>query len=478
MINWKSMYYPLLPVPCPLFPVPYNMFDKVLIANRGEIAVRIIRACQELGIRTVVAYSQADRDSLAVRLADEAVCVGPGAPARSYLNPPALVSAALITGCEAIHPGYGFLAENPYFAEICGECQLAFVGPSPEAIRLMGDKAIARQTMRAAGLPVISGSEGALRGLDEAQELAREIGYPVLLKAVAGGGGRGMRLVQDEAELARTFATARAEAEAAFSQGDLYMERYLAGMRHVEVQVLADHHGHAIHLGERDCSIQRRHQKIIEEGPSPAVSPELRARMGEAALRGIEAIAYANAGTIEFLLAPDGQFYFIEMNTRIQVEHPVTEMITGLDLVKWQLRITAGERLTVAQKDVRIRGHAIECRINAEDPDRDFLPSAGEVEFFLPPGGPGVRIDSHLYAGYTPPGVYDSLLAKVITWGENRAEALARMRRALSECIITGVTTTLPFQLTLLSDPAFQRGEFDLSFLPALMQRQKGWGPP
>jgi acetyl-CoA carboxylase biotin carboxylase subunit len=449
------------------------MFDKVLIANRGEIAVRIVRACQELGVRAVVAYSQADRDSLAVRLADEAVCIGPAAPARSYLNPPALISAALITGCEAVHPGYGFLSENPYFAEICAECKLTFIGPTPAAIRLMGDKATARQTMCAAGLPVIPGSEGTLRGLDEAQDLAREIGYPVVLKAVAGGGGRGMRMVQDETELGRAFPTARAEAEAAFGQGDLYMERYLTGMRHVEVQVLADGHGHAIHLGERDCSIQRRHQKIIEEGPSPAVSAALRDAMGDAALIGVRAIDYSNAGTIEFLLGPDGHFYFMEMNTRIQVEHPVTELITGIDLVKWQLHIAADERLTLAQKDVRIRGHAVECRINAEDPARDFLPSAGEVEFFLPPGGPGVRVDSHLYAGYTPPGAYDSLLAKVITWGEDRAEALARMRRALSECIITGVTTTMPFQLELLRDPVFERGEFDLDYLPALMQRWK-----
>jgi acetyl-CoA carboxylase biotin carboxylase subunit len=385
-----------------------------------------------------------------------------------------LISAALITGCDAIHPGYGFLSENAYFAEICGECKLTFIGPSPEAIRLMGDKAMARRTMREAGMPIIPGSDGALRNIDEAQDLAREIGYPVLLKAVAGGGGRGMRVVQDEGELQRAYPTARAEAEAAFGQGDLYMERYLTGMRHVEVQVLADAYGHAIHLAERDCSIQRRHQKIIEEGPSPAVSEDLRAGMGAAALRGVDAIGYVNAGTMEFLLGPDGRFYFMEMNTRIQVEHPVTEMIAGLDLVKWQLRIAARERLTVTQKDVRIRGHAIECRINAEDPTRDFLPSAGEVEFFLPPAGPGVRVDSHLYAGYTPPGIYDSLLAKVITWGVNRDEALARMRRALSECIITGVTTTLPFQLKLLSEPAFQRGEVDLSFLPALMQREKG----
>ena len=449
------------------------MFHKVLIANRGEIAVRIVRACQELGVRAVVAYSQADRYSLAVRLADEAVCIGPGAPARSYLNPPALISAALITGCDAVHPGYGFLSENAYFAEICGQCQLTFIGPSPESIRLMGDKAVARQTMRGAGLPMIPGSEGVLRSLDEAIDLAHEIGYPVLLKAVAGGGGRGMRVVQDEGELLKAFPTARAEAEAAFGQGDLYMERYLTGMRHVEIQVLADHHGNAIHLGERDCSIQRRHQKIIEEGPSPIVSAELRARMGELAVQGIRSINYANAGTLEFLLGPDGQFYFMEMNTRIQVEHPVTEMITGVDLVKWQLRIASGERLTLTQKDVRIRGHAIECRINAEDPMRDFLPSGGEVEYFLPPGGPGVRVDSHLYAGYALPGVYDSMIAKIIAYGETRDEAITRMRRALGECVITGVTTTMPFQLTLMSDPTFQQGTFDLSFLPKFMERQK-----
>ncbi|KAB8144539.1 acetyl-CoA carboxylase biotin carboxylase subunit [Chloroflexia bacterium SDU3-3] len=450
------------------------MLKKVLIANRGEIAVRIVRACQELGIETVVAYSQADRDSLAVRLADESVCIGPASPARSYLNPPALISAALITGCDAVHPGYGFLSENAYFAEICAQCQLTFIGPSPEAIRLMGDKAIARETMKRAGVPVIPGSDGVLRSVEEAQEIAAQIGFPVLLKAVAGGGGRGMRVVQEEGELARAYATARAEAESAFGNGDLYMERYLTGMRHVEMQVLADQYGNAIHLGERDCSVQRRHQKIIEESPSPAVSPELRERMGEAALRGVRSIGYVNAGTLEFLLGPDGQFYFMEMNTRIQVEHPVTEMVTGLDLLRWQLLIASGERLTLSQKDVRIRGHAIECRINAEDPDRDFLPSGGEIEFYLPPGGPGVRVDSHIYSGYTPPGVYDSLLAKVIAWGETRGDAVQRMRRALNECVVTGVTTTIPFQHMLLGEELFQRGEFDLSFLPQLMEQRKG----
>jgi acetyl-CoA carboxylase biotin carboxylase subunit len=449
------------------------MFNKLLIANRGEIAVRILRACQELGVRAVVAYSQADHDSLAVRLADEAVCIGPPAPARSYLNPPALISAALISGCDAIHPGYGFLSENAYFAEICQECKLTFVGPPPDAIRVMGDKAAARETMRAAGVPVIPGSDGVLRSGEEALELAREIGYPVLLKAVAGGGGRGMRIVREESDLLQAYSTARAEAEAAFGNGDLYLERYLTGMRHVEIQVLADAHGNALHLGERDCSVQRRHQKIIEEAPSPVVDPEVRAAMGEAALRGIRSIGYVNAGTLEFLLGPDGQFYFMEMNTRIQVEHPVTEMVTGLDLVQWQLRIAAGERLTLAQKDVRIRGHAIECRINAEDPNRDFLPSSGEIEYYLPPGGPGVRVDSHLFAGYTPPGVYDSLLAKVIVWADSRGEALMRMRRALNEYVISGVTTTAPFHISVLDDPEFRSGQFDLNYLPAFVERMK-----
>jgi acetyl-CoA carboxylase biotin carboxylase subunit len=449
------------------------MLHKVLVANRGEIAVRIVRACHELGLQAVAAYSQADRDTLAVRLADEAVCIGPAAPARSYLNQSALISAAMITGCDAVHPGYGFLSENAYFAEICQDHQLTFIGPPPDAIRLMGDKAIARQTMRAAGVPVIPGSEGVLKTIEEAQSVANEIGYPVLLKAVAGGGGRGMRVVQDETDLLRSFSMARAEAEAAFGQGDMYMERYLTGMRHVEIQVLADAHGNAVYLGERDCSVQRRHQKIIEEGPSPAVNAELRQRMGDAAIRGIKSIGYVNAGTLEFLLGPDGEFYFMEMNTRIQVEHPVTELIFGVDLVKWQLRIAAGERLTLSQKDVRMTGHAIECRINAEDPARDFLPSAGEVEFFLAPGGPGVRVDTHIYSGYVLPGSYDSLLAKIIVWGENRQEALHRMRRALGECIITGVSTTVPFQIAVMNDHIFKSGMIDLSYLATFVARQK-----
>ncbi len=449
------------------------MFEKVLVANRGEIAVRIVRACHELGVRAVVAYSEADRYSLAVRLADEAVCIGPAASARSYLNPSALISAALISGCDAVHPGYGFLSENPYFAEICAEYRLQFIGPGAEAIRLMGDKAIGRHTMRDAGVPTVPGSADELRSVDEAIDVAREIGYPVLLKPSAGGGGRGMRVATNETELIKGYPTARAEAEAAFGNGALLLEKYMPQVRHVEIQVLADNYGHAIHLGERDCSAQRRHQKIVEESPSPAVSPELRARMGEAALRGVRQINYVNAGTMEFLLDLQGNFYFIEMNTRIQVEHPVTELVTGIDLVKWQLRIAAGEHLTVQQSDVVMRGHAIECRINAEDPDRDFLPASGEVEYFLAPGGPGVRVDSHLYSGYTVPGYYDSLLAKIITWGNDRDEAIDRMRRALTECVVSGITTTIPLKLALLDDPPFRTGLISTQYVPDLLQRLK-----
>jgi len=449
------------------------MIRKVLVANRGEIAVRIIRACQELGIRTVAAYSTADRDSLAVRLADEAVCIGPPPPAKSYLNAPALISAALVSGCDAIHPGYGFLSENPYFAEMCADCKLTFIGPPPEPIRLMGDKAIGRETMRKAGVPTVPGSDGEVRSLEEAIDIARQIGYPVLLKPSGGGGGRGMRVAYDEADLQRAFSTARAEAEAAFGNGALLLEKYLTRVRHVEIQVLADQYGNAIHLGERDCSAQRRHQKIVEEAPSPAVTPELRARMGADAVRGITAIGYVNAGTLEFLLDEDGNYYFIEMNTRIQVEHPVTEQVTGVDLVRWQLLIASGERLTLRQEDIKITRHAIECRINAEDPERDFLPASGEVEFYLPPGGPGVRVDSHLYPSYKPPGNYDSLLAKIITVGDTREEALNRMRRALHECVITGIKTTIPFQLALIDDPEFRAGRIHTGYVAELLRQWK-----
>ncbi len=449
------------------------MIRKVLVANRGEIAVRIIRACQELGIRTVAAYSTADRDSLAVRLADEAVCIGPPPPAKSYLNAPALISAALVSGCDAIHPGYGFLSENPYFAEMCADCKLTFIGPPPEPIRLMGDKAIGRETMRKAGVPTVPGSDGEVRSLEEAIDIARQIGYPVLLKPSGGGGGRGMRVAYDEADLQRAFPTARAEAEAAFGNGALLLEKYLTRVRHVEIQVLADQYGNAIHLGERDCSAQRRHQKIVEEAPSPAVTPELRARMGADAVRGITSIGYVNAGTLEFLLDEDGNYYFIEMNTRIQVEHPVTEQVTGIDLVRWQLLIASGERLTLRQEDIKITRHAIECRINAEDPERDFLPASGEIEFYLPPGGPGVRVDSHLYPGYKPPGNYDSLLAKIITVGDTREEALNRMRRALHECVITGIKTTIPFQLALIDDPEFRAGRIHTGYVAELLRQWK-----
>lgn len=449
------------------------MIRKVLVANRGEIAVRIIRACQELGIRTVAAYSTADRDSLAVRLADEAVCIGPPPPAKSYLNAPALISAALISGCDAVHPGYGFLSENPYFAEMCADCNLIFIGPPPEPIRLMGDKAIGRETMRKAGVPTVPGSDGEVRSLEEAIDVARNIGYPVLLKPSGGGGGRGMRVAYDEADLQRAYPTARAEAEAAFGNGALLLEKYLTRVRHVEIQVLADKYGHAIHLGERDCSAQRRHQKIVEEAPSPVVTPELRARMGADAVRGIQAIGYVNAGTLEFLLDEQGNYYFIEMNTRIQVEHPVTEQVTGVDLVRWQLLIASGERLTLRQEDITIARHAIECRINAEDPERDFLPASGEIEFYLPPGGPGVRVDSHLYSGYAPPGNYDSLLAKIITFGDTRDEALNRMRRALHECVITGIKTTIPFQLALIDDPDFRAGRIHTGYVAELLRQWK-----
>jgi acetyl-CoA carboxylase biotin carboxylase subunit len=449
------------------------MLEKVLIANRGEIAVRIVRACHELGVRTVVAYSEADRNSLAVQISDESVCIGPPPASKSYLNAPALISAALISGCDAVHPGYGFLSENPYFAEIVKQCQLTYIGPEPNVIAIMGDKAAARAAMRDAGLPVMPGSEQTLTTVDEARELAGEMGYPVLLKAAAGGGGRGMRVVQDAAELPRAFATAKAEAEAAFGNGALYLEKFLPVARHIEVQVLGDQYGHIIHLGERECSIQRRHQKLVEECPSPVVDEAMRQRMGAAAVAGAKLINYSSAGTMEFLMDPEGNFYFIEMNTRIQVEHPITEWVTGVDLVKWQLRIAAGERLTLQQADVRMTGHAMECRVNAEDPSRDFLPQAGQVELFIAPGGPGVRVDSHMYSSYTIPSNYDSLLGKIIAWGADRAEAVVRMRRALDECIITGVKTTIPFQQALMDDDRFRRGDFSTRYLNEFIERYR-----
>ncbi len=440
------------------------MFRKVLIANRGEIALRVIRACKELGIRTVAVYSEADRESLHVRFADEEVCIGPPAARESYLNIPRIISAAEITGADAIHPGYGFLAENAEFSEICQRSEITFIGPTPEQIRLMGDKAAARRTMVEVGVPMVPGTD-AISDPEEALVTARDIGFPVLIKAAAGGGGKGMRVARDEEEFGRQFAMARNEAAAAFNDDTVYIEKYLARPRHIEFQILGDQHGRVIHLGERDCSIQRRHQKLLEEAPSPALTPELRAAMGDAAVRGAKAIDYVGAGTIEMLLNDDGSFYFMEMNTRIQVEHPVTEMTTGFDLVKEQIRAAAGLPLSIPDRDIKLRGHAIECRINAEDPARNFAPSPGTIHTFHPPGGPGVRVDTHVYAGYRVPPYYDSLLGKLIVHGSNREEAIARMRNALDTFVLEGVHTTIPFLLEVLESPEFVSGQVDTKFL-------------
>ena len=441
------------------------MFKKVLIANRGEIAVRIIRSCKELGIPTVAVFSEADRDSRAVKLADEAVCIGPPASAKSYLNIPNIISAATITGADAIHPGYGFLAENSYLAEICKDMHITFVGPGAEVMERLADKVRAREEMAAAGLPIIPGSERATRGLAEAEHTARELGYPVMVKASAGGGGRGLRVVRTPEELARVYPTAQAEAESAFGNGELYLERYLERARHIEIQILVDRHGSAVHLGERDCSIQRRHQKLVEESPSPAVSDELRASMGSLAAKAAAQVGYTNAGTMEFLVDAKGKFYFMEINTRIQVEHPVTEAVYGLDLVKLQLAIAAGEKLHLKQADLKPNGHAIECRVNAEDPARDFAPEAGLVTEFVPPGGPGIRVDTHVYQGYRVPPFYDSLLAKVIAHGRDRTESVARMRRALGEFTLSGIASSIPFHLKVLSDPVFLKGQADTTYV-------------
>jgi len=445
------------------------MFQKGLVANRGEIALRVIRACREMGIRSVAVYSEADRESLHVTLADEAVCIGPPESAQSYLNIPRVMSAVEISKADAIHPGYGFLAENSHFAEVCQACKVTFIGPGPESIRLMGDKAQARQTVAAAGVPVVQGSALTVGSPEEARAMAAEIGYPVIIKATAGGGGRGMRIVRAEEDLAKALQTAQGEAAAAFGNPAVYIERYVRNPRHVEFQILADAHGQVLHLGERDCSIQRRHQKLIEESPSPAMTPALREAMGEAAVASARAVGYVNAGTIEFLLDEDGRFYFMEMNTRIQVEHPVTEEVVGLDLVKLQVRIAAGEHLPFRQEEVVLRGHAIECRVNAEDPE-EFLPSPGKITTLRLPGGPGVRVDTHAYAGYTVPPYYDSLLAKLIVRGQDRAEALSRMRRALQEFIIQGVKTTIPFHLRVMDHPDFVKGAVSTNFLDRLTQ--------
>ena len=438
---------------------------KLLIANRGEIALRILRSCRELGIATVAVHSTVDRNALHVQLADEAVCVGEAPSSKSYLNIPNILAAATSRHADAIHPGYGFLAENDGFAEICAAHGITFVGPSPESIRAMGDKSTAKATMQRVGVPTIPGSEGLLANPEEASRLAEQMGYPVMIKATAGGGGRGMRLVTAAAQLENLFKAAQGEAEAAFGNPGLYMEKFIDRPRHVEVQVLADRHGNVIHLGERDCSIQRRHQKLLEEAPSPGLDPALRQRMGDAAVAAARSIGYEGAGTVEFLVDRTGNFYFMEMNTRIQVEHPVTEMVTGIDLIAEQLRIAGGEPISFRQEEVRLTGHAIECRINAEDPRHNFRPAPGKITGWLPPGGPGVRVDSHVYTGYEIPPFYDSLIGKLIVWGIDRDAALKRMRRALSECAITGIPTTIEFHLALLDRPEFQRGEVYTKFV-------------
>ena len=448
------------------------MFKKVLIANRGEIALRIIRACNELGVRTVAVYSEADRESLHVRFADEDVCIGPPAAAESYLNIPRIIAAAEVTGAEAIHPGYGFLAENAEFSEICSRSHLTFIGPTPRQIRAMGDKATARRTLMDVGVPTVPGSPSVVGDVEEARRTAEEVGFPVMIKASAGGGGKGMRIAQSADEFDKLFTAARTEAKAAFGDGGVYIERCLVRPRHVEIQVFGDTHGRVTHLGERDCSIQRRHQKLVEEAPSPALTPELRAQMGDAAVEAARAIEYVGAGTIEFLLDQDGSFYFIEMNTRIQVEHPVTEVTTGLDLVKEQIRVAAGEPLSIPDV-VEHRGHAIEFRINAEDPDRGFSPSPGTIQTFHPPGGPGVRLDTHVYAGYTVPPHYDSLLAKLIVSADTRTEAIVRARHVLEEFVVEGVATTLPFLRRIVVDDAFVRGDVDTGFVARLLAEER-----
>ena len=439
------------------------MFKKVLIANRGEIALRIIRVCKQFGIRTIAVYSSADRDSLHVRFADEAVCIGPPPGKESYLKIPRIIAAAEITNADAIHPGYGFLAENPNFAEICATSGIKFIGPTAEMIAKMGDKALAKETMKKAGVPVVPGSDGVVKEIGEALEVVKTVEFPIILKAVAGGGGRGMRIVREQSELETAFKTAQHEAEQAFGNPDLYVEKYVERPRHVEIQVFGDQHGNVIHLGERDCSVQRRHQKLIEEAPSPVVDDELREAMGEAAIKGCKAVNYENAGTVEFLVDKKGNFYFMEMNTRIQVEHPVTEMVTGHDLIKLQLRVAAGEKLP--RRKIRPRGHSIECRINAEDAANGFRPSPGLITGFHMPGGFGVRVDTHSYAGYHVPPYYDSLIAKLVVFAQTREGAINKMASALEEFTIEGIHTTIPFHRQVMRDKGFREGNFDTSFL-------------
>jgi acetyl-CoA carboxylase biotin carboxylase subunit len=449
------------------------MFKKILVANRGEIAVRVIRAIRELGIKSVAIYSEADKDSLHVKLADESYCIGPAAPNQSYLNIPSIISVAEISGAEAIHPGYGFLAENSKFTEICAEHGITFIGPSKEAMQKMGDKSTAKETVKRVGVPIVPGSDGNVKDESEAVKVANKIGYPVLVKATAGGGGKGMRLVKSANELPELFKTARAEAEAAFGNPDVYIEKYIEEPRHIEVQILADEHGNTIHLGERDCSIQRRHQKLVEESLSPAVDRRLRDKLGEAAIRAARAVNYKSAGTIEFIFDKHGHFYFMEMNTRVQVEHPVTEMITNVDIIKEQIKIADGQPLSIRQRDVQFNGHAIECRINAENPDRNFLPSPGEITIYLPPGGPGIRVDSHAYQGYHILPHYDSLVAKLICWGRDRTEAIDRMRRALNEFVIDGIHTTISFHLKVMDNEQFKAGNVSTNFIEKYFSESK-----
>ena len=446
------------------------MFKKILIANRGEVALRVIYACRELGIKTVAVYSEADQDSLHVRFADEDVCIGPARSADSYLNVPAVISAAEVTGADAIHPGYGFLSESAYLAEVCEACHIKFIGPDPQAIRLMGDKARARRVMKKAGVPVLPGSDGPIDNEEKALKVAKDIGYPVIVKATAGGGGRGMRVVRTPAELPNAVKTAQREAEAAFGVPDVYLEKYVESPRHIEFQVLGDQHGNVVHLGERECSIQRRHQKLIEESPSVALSPKMRRKMGAIVIGAAKAVQYSNAGTFEFLMDPEGNFYFMEANTRLQVEHPVTEMVTGIDIVKAQIRIAAGERLPFKQADIEFRGHSIECRINAEDPD-SFVPSPGVIHAFSVPGGPGVRVETFAHAECTVSPYYDSMIAKIIVHGKDRQEAIARMRRTLEMTVIEGIKTNIPMHLRILADPDFTAGQLSTSFMERFLAR-------
>ncbi|HHX57649.1 MAG TPA: acetyl-CoA carboxylase biotin carboxylase subunit [Clostridiales bacterium] len=447
------------------------MFEKVLIANRGEIAVRIIRACRELGIRCVAVYSTADKNSLHAQIADEAVCIGPANTKDSYLNSKALLAACEITGSDAVHPGFGFLSENADFARQCNKCGITFIGPSPESIELLGDKATAKETMKKAGIPVIPGSDGAVKNVEDARQIAKEFGYPVLVKASAGGGGRGIRLVEKESELESQVTAAKQESQSFFGDDGVYLEKFIINPRHVEIQIVADKHGNVVHLGERDCSMQRRNQKVLEESPSPIMTEELRKKMGEAAVKAAMACGYYNVGTIEFLVDKNLDFYFMEMNTRIQVEHPVTEFVTGIDLVKSQLKIAGDEVLSFTQKDIKITGHSIECRINAENPSMGFRPSPGKIMALHTPGGPGIRIDSAAYQGYTITPYYDSMIAKLIVYAPTREDAIMKMRWALSEFIVEGVDTNIDFQLELIKNPSFENGEYDIGFLSRLMKK-------